>query len=145
MDWSRSITLLVILLAVSVARAEGNQFFCVAEELVGFAYSPAQGWHASQFNAEDKKFVLRKLQKGELGFDEDKEIYGFFELGADSTLDFCEIEGEGSPIRCSSFMGDTIFELGSGRFIRTYTFGYWVGGNEGSDTPYIMRGRCSKI
>ncbi|WP_303293442.1 hypothetical protein [Marinobacter sp. ST-43] len=144
MNCSRSIALFLILLVVTVARAEENQFFCVAEEVVGFAYSPTKGWHGSNFDSGDKKFVIRKLQKDELGFSEDKVMYGFFELGADSTLDLCEIQ-HGGLISCRSFMGEAIFEPGSGRFIRTYTFGYWLGGNEESDTPYIMRGRCSKI
>lgn len=133
------------MLLAFAARVEASEFFCVAEEIVGFAFSPAKGWHASNFNTDDKTFVIRKLQNGEMGFSGGTETYGFFELGTDSTLDFCEIEGEGGPISCGGLMGETIFAPSTGRFIRTYTFGYWLGGNEGSDTPYIMRGRCSKI
>lgn len=145
MAWSRSITLFLVLLVASVARGEGSEFFCVAEEIVGFAYSPSKGWHSSNFNADEEKFVIRKLKENELGFNKQKERYGFFKLGDDSTLDFCEIEVDGGPISCNGFTGETIFAPSTGRFIRTNTFGYWLGGNETSDTPYIMRGRCSKI
>lgn len=145
MTCAKSITLLLVALAASATRVEASEFFCVAEEIVGFAYSPGRGWHASNFNSDDEKFVIRKFQKGEMGYREGAETYGFFELGADSTIDFCEMQGEGGPISCNGLMGDTFFAPSTGRFIRTFTFGYWLGGNEGSDTPYIMRGRCSKI
>jgi hypothetical protein len=120
-------------------------YLCVADESVGFKHFPDQGWATTKFDITDEKFILRKLEHDEIGYQKGKEIYGFLNLGKDAFPYVCDPEIDDLYVCDSVIGGEMMFAPSTGRFIRTNTLGYWVGGDELSDSPYIMRGRCSKI
>jgi len=137
--------LLIALLAFSSAAS--GEYLCVAEEATGFMFDKTR--RATEFNVDSSKFTIRKYKEDEYwmrmrkgpGYD-----YGVFKLGE---------EEDGARYRChgpslDSFVcegpsGDFNFALDYGRFVRTYTVGYWNGQDNNKNNLRIEIGRCSKI
>ncbi|WP_157953873.1 hypothetical protein [Microbulbifer sp. A4B17] len=88
---------------------------------------------------------FEKSKKTEFWYKDKKHPYGVFELGAKSPVYRCLISEYANDFICHVGVGEFFFSPESGRFIKTYTAGYWNGENNNENTPNVTRGRCSKI
>jgi len=122
-----------------------STYFCVSEESTGFQYKAGK-WSRANFEVSNDKFIIRKIKPGELYFKDKTHPYGMFPLGKKAPYLRCLAPTKASGIiRCPAGIGELFFSPESGRFLRTYTAGYWTGTDSDGDTPHITMGRCSKI
>ncbi len=120
-------------------------YFCAAEETTGFHFKSGN-WGRANFNVSNDKFIIRRIKPGELYYKDKIHPYGIFTLGEKHPSLRCLPPSESSDIiRCTVGIGELFFSPESGRFLRTYTAGYWGGADSDKDTPHITIGRCSKI
>lgn len=124
--------------------AEDITYLCVSEESTGFYYEKGS-WGRRYFNVSEDKYILRKIKEGEFGFKDKENPYGVFELGGKHPTIRCFISEHSNDFICRVGFGQFFFSPESGRFIKTYTAGYWDGVDNNDNTPNITRGRCSKI
>lgn len=122
--------------------AENTSYLCVVDEITGFYFKNSK-WGQASFNPNEEKFIIRKLNDFEKGLRDKKYTYGLVDLGRENAHGSC-IKYGADRIYCT-FMGELHFSIKSGRFIKTYTGGYWDGIDNNKNTPHIQRGRCSKI
>ena len=95
--------------------------------------------------ALQNKYILRIIKETEFGFKDKENPYGVFALGNKNPEFGCFINEYSNDFICRVELGQFFFSPESGRFIKTYTAGYWDGENNNDNTPNITRGRCSKI
>tara|TARA_Y100001934_G_C12152397_1_gene677947 strand:- start:256 stop:693 length:438 start_codon:yes stop_codon:yes gene_type:complete len=131
-------------MATKVSATEDPTYLCVSEESTGFYYEN-KSWGRAHFNVSDEKYIIRKIKENEFGFEEKETPYGVFTLGGQNPVYMCFIDEYSNDFRCKVGVGEFYFSPESGRFIKTYTAGYWDGVNNNDNTPHIARGRCSKI
>ena len=124
--------------------AEDVTYLCVSEESTGFYYEN-KSWGRAHFNVSDDKYILRKIKEKEFGFEDKDNPYGVFALGGKDPEFRCFISEYSNDFICRLGLGQFFFSPESGRFMKTYTAGYWDGANNNDNTPNITRGRCSKI
>lgn len=135
----------LVALSIFAAAANADPYLCVAEESTGFAYENEK-WGRTYFDVSETKYIVRKIKKDE-GFYSDSNPYGVFELGSNFPDHRCfDPSGfEDKAIICRAGIGQFFFIPETGRYLRTYTAGYWDGKDDNDNTPLIERGRCSKI
>lgn len=135
----------VMLCAVAISvSAEDVTYICVSEEATGFYYEN-KSWGRAHFNVSEDKYILRKIKENELGYKDKKNPYGVFSLGGKNPEYRCFINEYSGDFVCRVGLGQFFFSPESGRFLKTYTAGYWDGADSNDNTPNITRGRCSKI
>lgn len=123
--------------------SKNDTYLCVTEDVSGF-YFENNKWGHAYFNDRDK-YILRKLKKDESGYTDKNNTYGLFELGENSTLYKCIQNPYSNNFKCTSFLGEFFYSPKTGRFLKTYTQGYWGGGDNNENTPNMAIGKCSKI
>ena len=142
----RTVKILLISLLFSFSLAVGAEdlsFLCIAEGASGFRFENGS-WHSVAFDVSEAKYILKKVKESEFGFEDKENPYGLYDFGESSTITRCS-QSESGDFMCLVGTGDFFFSPSSGRFIKTYTLGYWDGVDSNDNTPHIERGRCSKI
>lgn len=146
---SNNIFIYTIFMTISsfcYAEPTEDSFLCAADDAVGFKYENGS-WEKASFDISEEKFIIRRINENEIGFKDKENPYAIYKLGKNTSTLRCP-----SPDKASGNffcrlgnMGQLSFSPESGRFIKTYNFGYWQGSDDINDQPHIMKGRCSKI
>ncbi|MGF1761730.1 hypothetical protein L4D76_28320, partial [Photobacterium sagamiensis] len=127
------------------ASDKNDSYLCVAEEATGFFFDNVS-WKQAKFNVKEHKFLIRKLKEDEQILFEKGFTYGAIELGSNYPETSCLPPNKHTGnIICNNDLGELKFSPNVGRFIKTYTSGYWSGEDNNNNTPYIERGKCSKL
>jgi len=141
----KRVSLISVLLSFTVtALADEPTYLCVSEESTGFVFEKGS-WRRANFNVADEKYIVRRIKEDEFGFKDKDNPYGVFALGENFPEFRCSISEDSKNYICRIGLGQFLFSPKSGRFIKTYTSGYWDGADNSDNTPHITRGRCSKI
>ncbi len=136
-----AIFLMLTSLRVYSAQSEVS-YVCTVEDSVGFIYEKGI-WKVSQFDMSKDLFLIRKLKKNDPGFENKKaKPYGVFAFHKKIPDMFCSTYEQTTMFLCSG-LGDLKFSSETGRFLRTYPFGYIDSDEDNNISPKIMRGRCS--
>lgn len=118
-------------------------YLCIPDESLGFYYKNDE-WVAASFKVTEDKYILRRLTAEDWGFKDKSMPYGVFMLGQNTAaIHRCRVFED--AFQCRTGIGQFYFSSESGRYIKTYTAGYWNGKDNNENTPHIERGRCSKI
>lgn len=134
----------LVLLSVFATVASADPWLCITEQSTGFVFKNGK-WEQGRFTVEDRKYILRKLTKSDFYYRGNNK-YGLFLVGADLAGTPCGDPSISGSIFCADFSGQFKFSTKSGRFLMTYTGGYWDSSvDKESHTPLISIGRCSKI
>jgi len=134
----------IVLLSVLATVARADPWLCITEQSTGFVFKNGN-WEHGRFTVEDRKYILRKLTEVDFYYRGDNK-YGLFLLGTDLVGTPCSDRSISGNIFCEDFFGQFKFSTKSGRFLMTYTGGYWDSiADDESHTPLISIGRCSKI
>jgi hypothetical protein len=142
LKFSRLFGLLLISFSTLASENETVTYLCVSEESTGFFFKDGK-WEQANFDVSEDKFIIRPIKKSDGFYFKDKENpYGVFELGNKRPSKRCKDLGN---IVCNVGIGELRFSPETGRFIKTYTAGYWDGIDGNEDTPNITRGRCSRV
>jgi hypothetical protein len=145
MNLNRSIAIIALALTPFHAFAtEEPTYLCVSEEAVGFYYDQ-KSWGRTHFKVTEDKYIIRKIKESDPGYKDRKNIFGVFPLGGTYPEYKCFINSNSNAYICNIGLGQFLFSPDSGRFISTYTKGYWEGEDNNDNNPVIRRGRCSKI
>jgi len=121
-------------------------YVCAVEEATGFIYKNGS-WEASKFDESKNKFIIRPLKEGDRGFNNRNETpFALFESGRSLPDQYCSLHKnyEETIFACRG-LGELFFSSKTGRFIKTYTSGYYSEEQGSEISPKIMRGHCSKI
>lgn len=137
--------LLVAALVPTIVHAD--QYLCIADSSVGFSFNKGtKSWERANFRVGENKYVLS-------GPKSEGAAYLLTRMGSQFAEAQCE-KGFNDPgyLFCSGFGGDFKFNRRNGRYLKTYTVGYFnvVPGvnevtDENSDTPYLEIGKCSSF
>ena len=119
--------------------ADAQQYLCVVERAVGFAYK-SNSWENAHFKTENKYIISKGDGKG----------YKVTKVGDKNELVSCEKDfNEFGYLFCSG-LPEFKFNKNNGRFLLAYLLGYYNVlpqqnkiTDENSDTPYLEIGRCS--
>jgi hypothetical protein len=132
--------LLFLFFVSSTSFAE--KYICLADIVTGFRYSEtSEKWVQTKFIADDKYIISES----------DSESYAFkvVEIGSKYPLANCK---EGFNEYGFLFCDDFKFQKKNGRYIRSYTVGYFNVlpslneiSDSTSDTPFLEIGKCSPI
>lgn len=131
-------------LSTFAVSSEGHTdtWLCVSEDSTGFYFEKGK-WGRAKFDVQEDKFIIRPIKESDGRYFKDKEHpYGVFNLGKNRPSKRCS---NYENIICKVGLGELFFSPETGRFIKTYTAGYWDGQDNNDNTPNITRGRCSKI
>jgi len=139
-----SIILACLLVTQPIRAAESPRYLCIGEKATGFRFDGFE-WVIVKFNARRDKFMIREVVEGDAYFGQkDDYPYGAFEWGNPKSWgDQCTLDDQ--LMACDGPTFKTHFSLESGRFLRTYFYGYAQGGDNNLNTPTILIGTCSKI
>ena len=132
------------LLFSSLAYSKDDTYLCIAEESTGFYFENGK-WGQAKFDVSEEKFLIRKIKTHEVGYVDKKNNYGIYPLGENYSVHVCEQNQRTKKMICNGITGKIFFSPTSGRFLKSYIFGYWEGIDNNTNTPHLMRGRCSKI
>jgi hypothetical protein len=116
----------------------GDSYLCVADQVVGFRYSPnQQTWGAASFKADEKYFVKPADVSG--------DKYSISRLGFRFPVFECDRGfNDAGVIRCTG-MGEFVMSTKTMRFLSSYTIGYFNTGDPGADTPALTIGTCTRM
>ena len=134
----------ILILALS-GTVYAEEYLCIADKATGFAFKNGK-WVSGDFNTTDSKHIIRPLQDGDFGYGQQDFTYGVFKPGNPHNIQWCR-KGDDDEmyLRCKGF-GELHYSLKTGRYLKTYPFGYVKGDDVGgSDTPHIEIGRCTEI
>ena len=134
----------LVIFSMLAAVASADPWLCVKEDATGFIFKNGQ-WERGRFNAEDQKFILRKLKEGEYFFGAKNQTYGLFVLGNEASGLPCDNVSQPGYFTCLDSNSKFKFSTKSGRFLMTHTAGYLDGKDDADSALFISRGRCSKI
>ncbi len=138
------ITALVILSILATA-ANAEQYLCVADAATGFYFEDGK-WISTKFRTNSSKYIIRRFKEGEY-FSTEAKPYGVFPLGKKAAKYSCY--GPNPPevrnFNCDGGFGEFLFSPKSGRYLRTYTVGYYEGVDTNKNSPQIEIGKCSEI
>lgn len=116
-------------------------FKCNMTDAVGFQ-ADRMNWESAKFDVKGNEFLIRPLTE------EEKKKHPGFTYGTGEHIGLlhstCENPHPGI-YHCSHIerLGEIKFSSISGRFISTYTGGYWFGGNQGA--PAMAIGTCQRV
>jgi hypothetical protein len=141
---SSRLLLAIFFVICSYPANASESYLCITEEKTGFSYSKGR-WETVKFEVSDDKLILRVFKDSDLTtwFGEGY-THGVFPLGSKAPMYACVTNIDKRYI-CRVGFGSFFFSPDSGRFIKTYPFGYVDGKDSQSDNPTISRGRCSVI
>ena len=130
----------LVILSMLATVASADPWLCIEEAASGFLFKNGK-WTQGPFHIDGKKFILRKPNIDDLDYG--KSQYGVYALGSPASSYQCAEANQFGEFRCHSLLGEFKFAVRSGRYLRTYTAGYWDGEDVAKNTPIIARGRCS--
>ncbi len=143
----------LVLLSILATAASAEQYLCVADQATGFTFKN-QKWVPTKFDVSENKYIIREIENGYKFFNRERP-YGVYALGGKYPRYECIDPREfiRELYYCDDrTLGHFFFSVESGRYLRTYTPGYWdpsdfLGGrgDSYSDTPHMEIGRCSEI
>jgi hypothetical protein len=125
----------VLFLTPSLALAQ--TFLCVAERSAGFSFNDkSKKWEYARFDVEGRKYIVKQVGAR----------WTWAEFGREFPAD-CGAFPPSGIIKCQDTLKDVIFNSKTLRYQMFYAHGYAIpsSGVEGSDTPYIEIGVCSKF
>ncbi|MDM7950090.1 hypothetical protein [Hydrogenophaga sp.] len=142
---------LALALLLPVMASAATSYLCVADKATGMGFDKASGvWEVRTFRADSKYLVSEATEREEA-------IYAakwlVKKMGSSSPTLLCpEGFSEIGFLFCEN-LGEFKFNRKSGRYLRSYTMGYFndMPGKagplraEGDDTPAIEIGKCSPI
>lgn len=143
---------LVLALLVPMVASATTTYLCVADKATGMEFDKAtKTWDITRFKASGKH-VVSQATEAELALSPAKWLVK--EVG-DKMPSYTCSEGFSKlgQIYCQGF-GEFKFNRENGRYLRTYTFGYYndipgkpneLFGAEGENTPLVEIGKCSPI
>ena len=106
---------------------------CMVDHIVGFQSSGDSGsWKAQSYKL-DIKYVITK----------NSDTYDLKYFGKTQPLCKSDKIADKTRIVFKCFHGHFLLNKDSGRFIKTYTYGYIEEINEGNQFPNLQIGRCS--
>jgi hypothetical protein len=120
-----------------------DQYLCIADASTGFTFDKAsKKWKQTNFRVNDNKYIISSSKS-------ESSTYQIKKMGSDFVFSFCTDDfNEYGYLYC----GDFKFNKDNGRFINTYTTGYFNVlpkvneiTDESGDTPYIEIGKCSSF
>ena len=129
----------------------GDQYLCIAKQSTGFSFNENSGqWEPTNFNVDEKKYVISKIGKDET-YSIVKKAYKVVRSGKDRPSFLCEVEfNKHGFIQCESLSGSFRFSNKNGRYLITYTFGYYnvvpeinKRTDKDSRNPFLEIGTCS--
>lgn len=139
------------------ASGQSLGFLCVPDQATGFAFKNG-GWQQSVFRVDGQRHVFTETADEDMDsariwvgnqpyLNERAIYYTKTEFGSDfkqyCTRAYVEIAQDFSTlIVCRNFLGETLFDTSSMRYIRTYVFGYLQDDQRDGNTPLIEIGRC---
>ena len=135
----------LVFLSAFATVASAESWLCVADKTTGFAFKNGK-WISGDFNISDAKHIIRPLKEGDFGYGQENFTYGVFQPGKPANIQWCrKADDKELYLRCRGF-GELHYSNKTGRYLKTYPFGYVKGDDIGSaDTPHIEIGRCSEI
>jgi len=103
-----------------------DQYLCVAKQSTGFSFNEKSGqWEPKNFNVDDKKYVISKIGKDET-YSIVKKKYKVVRIGKNRPDFLCDVDfNKPGFLYCSSLTGSFRFNNINGRYLITYTFGYY--------------------
>ncbi|MDM7941609.1 MAG: hypothetical protein QUV35_03175 [Hydrogenophaga sp.] len=142
---------LVLALLVPVMASATTSYLCATEKAAGVSFDKTRGtWDTAIFKA-DGKYLVSQATPAELA--ESPAKWHVKKLGQSFSMYGCpeDFSNQGR-IYCRG-IGEFKFNKENGRFLRTYTLGYYNDtpgkvdffGAEGENTPAVEIGKCSPI
>ena len=139
-------------------------YFCVTEFAGGLSYDEAtKKWKGTVFNANDKfvlrlKFLQTRIEKKPYG-NENETVYYYnatITASGQNSVTACENDDNADPkthgikerfpfLFCWASFQQYKFHFKDNRFLRSYLVGYFSGGDNNENTPYVAGGTCTKI
>ena len=138
----RVATLAALLVTTTALSAESGSYLCITDKATGFSFDKERkSWEEASFNIEPMRYILKPSPTKE-----HPNGWEVAQFGEDFPLASCpDGFNTAQVIRCEN-MVLFIFDSQTGRFIYVYYIGYTRPfGKEGSDTPTLAIGKCSKI
>lgn len=138
--------------ALTPTYAKAESWLCITDRATGFYYDErSRQWKQTNFNVEESKYVLRRSPRSETAWELQK-------FGEESMVPyaFCK-DGfnDVGILRCNGFSaGVVLFNRNNGRFSNFSGGSYHsfdpnsdleLFRKEGSDSPFVALGRCTKI
>ncbi|OFA33289.1 hypothetical protein BAE46_00845 [Glaciecola punicea] len=136
----------ILFLSISFA-ASAEQYLCISDASTGFYFNDkSNSWKQANFKVSDNKYLITT-------FKDESYKYQIQKMGSDSVLAYCEDEfSEPGFLFCEGILLDFKFNKVNGRFIKTYTAGYYNVlpkineiTDKDSDTPTMEIGKCSSF
>lgn len=130
--------------------SHADQYLCVAGQTTGFAFDEkAKKWVVTSFKNEDDKFIVSEAGDTKSRIYESVK-YNVTKLGSSSPSFRCEYEFTNLGFlfcKATLRMGTFKFNRINGRYLRTYSVGYYNvlpdETDKTSDTPFVEIGTCS--
>jgi hypothetical protein len=148
---SKAVLLPVLLNLLFGAVAFAEDYLCIADMATGFRYNEgSKNWEESSFRLKNSKYLISGLEKG--------AAYNVKHLGGSDVMSRCkdDFNDIGSLFCKGTF--DIKFNKINGRFVLTYTFGYFNvlpgiqsdsvsirKSDQGSETPFLEIGKCTLV
>ena len=143
MSFNKIAITLLLTLSATAALSEGNtdSYLCSADEATGFFFENGK-WGSSTFNVQEEKFIIRPLNETEKDRYSDEYSHGYATLGNSFVTSGCSYAY--GMFHCESLY-EIRFSPDTGRYLKSHLVGYWTGEDNNENTPYLERGRCSKV
>lgn len=142
---------LALLLAFKPTYAAAETWLCITDMATGFNYNKStKRWESTDFTVDDEKFIIRRSNREGFAW----EIQKFGDQNAFPYAVCKDDFNSAGVISCRRFSGLIIFNSKNGRFSRAFGGSYTaydrnssidIFREEGSDSPVVALGRCSKI
>jgi len=124
-----------------------DQFLCVAGGITGFSYeAPSDEWKETSFIDKDSKYLVSKNES-------EHAVWKVTQVGEQFAFAYCRKDfNKHGFLSCSGHDGEFRMQKENGRFLKTYTLGYYnvlpsvnnITDNS-SGTPTLEIGKCSRL
>ena len=130
-----------------------EKFLCVVEKSSGLSYNSAlKDWQSTVFRA-DKKYIVSPAMSPFPDLFKPENAFEITELGDSIRTGWCKAGfTKDGFLFCDMFGGEFKFDRNSGRFLVSYTMGYFAvppdsinTPAENDNTPYVAIGKCSSF
>jgi hypothetical protein len=147
---------------IMASPVSAEQWLCVADSATGFRFDKQRSvWVQATF-ATTEKYVVSRAEKGRWpkAADGQEVVWVVTKTGSDFPSHWCTTDfTENGALICKGIGSELLLSRENLRYLLTYTIGYWnevpkrlanrgrqdLMGPEGSNTPHVEIGRCSKF
>ena len=124
--------------------AWSDQFLCVPDKMTGFTFDESKNdWTSTTFTT-NFKYIIAPTNNG-------RDSYTLTKVGENEPEGYCKNGfNESGFLFCETFGGELKFNKSNGRYLMSFTYGYYIVGTDDttktdkdSGTPMIQIGKCS--